>query len=222
MDRHVGLRLSRDDGFFSYRLLGDLEPSWFIFLIRVISGKKSRWAELHTIGTHGVFSGWNKGCFGASYGYMKNKILFCLAAVWLSVTLSCRWQSGEAQSGEAKWLTDYNTALAQAKAENKKVFIDFTGSDWCGWCIKLDKEIFSTPEFADYAAKNLVLVKADFPRSKPQSAELKAQNAKLQQQFQIQGYPTLIILDAGGKQIGEMGYMDGGPKPFLEKLSQLK
>ena len=120
------------------------------------------------------------------------------------------------------WGDNYAAGLEQAKTEGKFVLLDFTGSDWCGWCMKLDKEIFATPEFADYAAKNLVLLQADFPRSKPQSAELKAQNAKLQQQFQIQGYPTLIILNSSGKQIGEMGYMDGGPKPFLAKLSQLK
>ena len=148
---------------------------------------------------------------------MKNKLLLFLAAAWLSSTFS-----PALHAGEAKWLTDYNAALAQAKAENKKVFIDFTGSDWCGWCIKLEKEILSTPEFAEYAAKNLVLVQADFPRSKPQSPELKAQNQKLQQQYQIRGYPTLIILNSQGSKIGQMGYMDGGPKPFLNELSKQK
>src|SRR5882672_6835374 len=81
-----------------------------------------------------------------------------------------------ARAEDLKWLTDAKKAQEQAKAEKKLVLLDFTGSDWCGWCIRLNKEVFSKPEFQDYAAKNLVLVEVDFPRSKTQSAELKAQN----------------------------------------------
>ena len=74
------------------------------------------------------------------------------------------------------WQTDLPAAQAQAKKEGKKIVMDFTGSDWCPWCIKLHKEVFSTPEFTEYAKKNLVLVIVDFPRSKEQSAELKKAN----------------------------------------------
>ena len=120
------------------------------------------------------------------------------------------------------WSEQYDKALAQAKADKKLVLLDFTGSDWCGWCIKLDKEVFSQAEFADYAKKNLVLVELDFPRSKEQSKEIKAQNTKLQGEFKIQGYPTIIVLNSEGKKVGELGYQPGGPKAFIAELDKLK
>jgi len=123
---------------------------------------------------------------------------------------------------ELKWITDAVKAQAQAKAEKKMVFLDFTGSDWCGWCIRLNKEVFSTPEFATYAKKNLVLVEVDFPRRKEQSAEQKKANEALQSKYRIEGYPTIIVLDGDGKQIGELGYMRGGPKTFIEALDKLR
>src|SRR5437870_8783223 len=88
---------------------------------------------------------------------------------------------------ELNWLTDLPKAQAQAKKENKLVMLDFTGSDWCGWCIKLNKEVFSKSEFADYAKKNLVLVEVDFPHAKKQSQELKKANAALKEKYEIKG-----------------------------------
>ena len=128
----------------------------------------------------------------------------------------------QAQAAESDWLTDLPQAQAKAKEENKLVMLDFTGSDWCGWCIKLNKEVFSQPEFADYAKKNLVLVEVDFPRSKPQSAALKKANAALQDKYKIEGYPTIIVLNSAGKKVGELGYQPGGPKPFIAELDKLK
>jgi protein disulfide-isomerase len=120
------------------------------------------------------------------------------------------------------WSEDFAKASEEAKSEKKLLLIDFTGSDWCGWCIKLDKEVFSQPEFAEYAKKNLVLFEADFPNKVKQSDELKAQNAKLQKQYKIEGYPTIIVLDSEGKKVGELGYMAGGPKAFIAALDKLK
>jgi len=100
--------------------------------------------------------------------------------------------------------------------------MDFTGSDWCPWCIKLTKEVFSQPEFADYAKKNLVLVEVDFPRKKKLSAEQKKANDALQQKYRIDGYPTIIVLNGEGKKIGELSYMPGGPKAFLAELEKVK
>ncbi len=120
------------------------------------------------------------------------------------------------------WSEDYEKSLAQAKADKKLVLMDFTGSDWCGWCIKLDKEVFSQAEFTDYAKSNLVLVELDYPRSKEQTKEIKAQNAKLQKEFKIQGYPTIIVLNSEGKKVGELGYQPGGPKAFIAELEKLK
>src|SRR5437867_12918514 len=107
---------------------------------------------------------------------------------------------------ELQWLTDLPKAQAQAKKENKLVMLDFTGSDWCGWCIKLHKEVFSQPEFADYAKKNLVLVEVDFPRTKQQSEALKKANQALQAKYKVEGYPTIIVLNGEGKKVGELGY----------------
>jgi protein disulfide-isomerase len=128
----------------------------------------------------------------------------------------------QAAAAELNWLTDLPKAQAKAKEENKLVMLDFTGSDWCGWCIKLNKEVLSQPEFADYAHKNLVLVEVDFPRSKPQSAELKKANAALQDKYKVEGYPTIIVLNGDGKKVGELGYQPGGPKAFVAELDKLK
>ncbi|HEY5891586.1 MAG TPA: thioredoxin family protein [Chthoniobacterales bacterium] len=130
--------------------------------------------------------------------------------------------SSAAMFAKPGWEENYEKGLEQAKSENKLVLLDFTGSDWCGWCIKLDKEVFSEQKFKDYAKDNLVLVELDFPQNKPQSATLQAQNEKLQEQYQIEGYPTIIVLNSEGKPIGQLGYMPGGPDAFLAELDKLK
>ncbi len=122
----------------------------------------------------------------------------------------------------SEWLTDLPKAQAKAKEEKRMVLLDFTGSDWCGWCIKLHNEVFSKPEFAEYAKKNLVLVEVDFPRKKKLSAEQKKANDALQQKYKIDGYPTIIVLNGEGKKIGKLGYMPGGPKAFIAELEKVK
>ena len=129
----------------------------------------------------------------------------------------------QAGAAEIKWLTDLPQAQAKAKTENKQVLLDFTGSDWCGWCIKFNKEVLATPEFAEYAAKNLVLVEVDFPRKKEQSAELKKANRALGSKYKVGGYPAFVVLDKEGKEIGrQAGYSSGGPKAFIAKLEGFK
>lgn len=120
------------------------------------------------------------------------------------------------------WYTDYSQAKAAAQAQGKPLFLDFTGSDWCGWCMKFDKEVFSTPQFKAYAQDNLILVKLDFPQQKPQSAAEKSQNAELQQQYGVHGFPTLMLLSSNEKELFRQGgYTDGGPEPFIAKLRQV-
>ena len=139
----------------------------------------------------------------------------------VALAIGCLWL--QAQAAESTWLTDLPKAQAQAKSENKIVLIDFTGSDWCGWCIKFDKEVLDTPEFQDYAAKNVVLVKLDFPRKLVQADDLKKANAALQAQYDIHGFPTLLVLDKDGKEIGrQVGYSKGGPQAFIAKLEGFK
>jgi protein disulfide-isomerase len=130
---------------------------------------------------------------------------------------------GTSRAEDGTWLTNYDKALALAKAENKAVLLDFTGSDWCGWCIKMVKETLSQKEFTDYAAKNLILVEVDFPNKKEQSEEIKAKNAELKKKFEVKGYPTFVLVDKDGKQLGmQVGYLEGGPSAFMAKLDGFK
>jgi len=140
----------------------------------------------------------------------------------IAIGLIACWALMQAAVEEVQWLTDLPKAQAKAKAENKLIMLDFTGSDWCGWCIKLNKEVFSKPEFAEFARKNLVAVEVDFPRAKQQTKELKKANESLQEKYNIQGYPTIIVLDGEGKKVGQLGYMPGGPKAFIGELDKLK
>ena len=127
-----------------------------------------------------------------------------------------------ALAGEANWLHDYEAAKKQAKEEGKAIFINFTGTDWCGWCIKLEKEVFSKSEFQEFAKENLVLMEVDFPKKKQQSAEVKAQNKALDKEFHIEGYPTLFLLDADGKKLSEdIGYREGGAQAYVDHLKSL-
>ncbi len=120
------------------------------------------------------------------------------------------------------WLTDWEAAKAKSKAENKPILINLTGSDWCGWCIKIEKEIFSQKAFKDFAAENLVLMEADFPKKKELPAALKKQNAKLEEQYLAGGYPTVFLLDAEGKKLSEdLGTLKGGKDEFIAKLKEL-
>lgn len=134
---------------------------------------------------------------------MLKRNLFVLAL--LLVVVSC--SAGDASD----WQTDYAKALELAKTQNKRVLLDFTGSDWCGPCIELRKRVWSRPEFQKFAKKNLILVEIDFPQRKSQTAELKQQNEKLAGQYGIDqtGFPTVVLLDPGGKVIREFGGYGG-------------
>jgi thioredoxin-related protein len=120
-----------------------------------------------------------------------------------------------------KWETDLEVAKKRAKDENKEILADFTGSDWCGWCIKLKKEVFDQPEFKEYAKKHLVMLELDFPNQKKLPAKEVKQNAKLAEEFKVQGYPTILLMDAEGKEIARTGYQKGGPANYVEHLQGL-
>ncbi|MEO8352301.1 MAG: thioredoxin family protein [Chthoniobacteraceae bacterium] len=119
------------------------------------------------------------------------------------------------------WEDEFDKGVAKAKSENKMALVDFTGSDWCVWCIKLDKEIFSKQEFKDYAKENLVLVEVDFPQLKPLPKEHQERNNELAKKYEIEGYPTVVVLSSEGKEIGRLGYMEGGPKAFVAALKKI-
>jgi len=121
------------------------------------------------------------------------------------------------------WGDNYKEALATAAKENKNVLLDFTGSDWCIWCQRLKKETFDKPQFKDFADKNLVLVEVDFPQGKSLPSEVKKQNDTLQQQYQVEGFPTLVLLSPQGKIIKQnSGYLPGGPQGFIDWANAAK
>jgi len=129
----------------------------------------------------------------------------------------------ERRVSELPWTADLPKALAQAKAENKIVLLDFTGSDWCVWCIKFDDDVLSQPEFASYAKTNLVMVMLDFPNAKPQSDSVKKANKDLQEKFKVDGFPTYVALTPDGKEIGrQIGYLSGGPQAFVAELEKFR
>lgn len=126
------------------------------------------------------------------------------------------------QAQELVWETNVNKAIEVSKASKKPLLMFFTGSDWCGWCIRLQKEVLKTSEFATWAKDNVVLVELDYPRRAPQTEEIKKQNSELQTAFQIQGFPTVVfanVKDVDGKVnfegIGSTGYVPGGPTAWL-------
>ena len=122
---------------------------------------------------------------------------------------------------EDSWLTSYDLAVKQSKQSGKPILVDFTGSDWCGWCIRLHKEVFSQAKFQSWAKKNVVLLSLDYPRAKQQSAAIKAQNAKLQEKYQIEGFPTVLLLEPTGKVIARSGYAPGGAEPWVKSANDL-
>lgn len=148
--------------------------------------------------------------------------------ILLIAFLSLTSMSIQAQK-ELTWHTDMSKATDISIKEKKPLFLFFTGSDWCGWCIRLQKEVFKTPEFVKWAKDNVVLVELDFPRKNEQTDAVKMQNAQLQQQLQVRGYPTVWFVSATKTAdakvnltaLGSTGYVAGGPQAWLDGANQI-
>jgi thioredoxin-related protein len=142
------------------------------------------------------------------------KPLLCSFVLLLTATLSIY---------ASDWTTDYKAALAQAKAQQKLVLLDFTGSDWCGFCQLLEKEVFTQPEFHHYADQAFILVTVDYPHGTQLPDDLKQQNAALKQQLHPDGFPTLVVVDSDGKELGrKVGYKPGsGPQAVIDELKKI-
>ncbi len=146
----------------------------------------------------------------------------------LALTLFLVLGSLTIQAQELTWQTDINKASEISKKSKKPMLLFFTGSDWCGWCIRLQKEVLKTPEFAKWAKENVVLVELDFPRRTPQQPEIQKQNMELQQALGVRGYPTVWFVNASKKdgkinleQIGSTGYVAGGPTAWLDEAKKI-
>lgn len=125
------------------------------------------------------------------------------------------------RASQINWQTNYEQAVSQAKASNKPILLFFTGSDWCGWCKKIDQEVFVTPEFANVAGDKFIFVKVDFPLSNPLPPNVDAQNKELQKKFDIRGFPTIVLLDPNQQQIGVTGYRPGGGASYADHLLKM-
>ena len=150
---------------------------------------------------------------------MKNLLIVLLVALCLN---------GFAQQKELEWHTDVNKAIELSVKTEKPLFMFFTGSDWCGWCKRLVKEVFIKPEFAAWATKNVILVELDFPRRTPISEDLKKQNRELGQMFGVRGYPSIWFVTpevTTGKvnfnKLGSQGYVAGGPKAWIAGANKI-
>ncbi len=125
-------------------------------------------------------------------------------------------------AAEAEWMQNFADAKAKAAKEGKNLLVDFTGSDWCIWCKRLDKEVFAEADFQKEIVKSFVLVKLDFPQDQSLvTEEIKAQNAQLQEQYKVQGFPTVFLMDAAGKPFAQTGYQAGGGAKYLEHVADL-
>jgi thioredoxin-related protein len=144
---------------------------------------------------------------------MKSLTIGIIAAWFAAIAMACAATEG--------WTSDWQAAKDRSKTEGKPILLYMTGSDWCGWCKKLEKEVISQPAFMDFAKQHFVLMEADYPRKKEQPPELKKQNAALEKTYLAGGYPTMWVLDAGGNKLSkDLGEIKGGVDGYITKLKE--
>lgn len=127
------------------------------------------------------------------------------------------------------WMVNVQQANVESSKTGKPIMANFTGSDWCGWCKKLRREVFDTPEFKAWAEKNVILLELDYPRSFQLPDDLKQQNAQLQKAFSVSGYPTIWFFNLTNNDqgqfsidaLGSVGYVAGGPKAWIAKADAI-
>jgi len=150
--------------------------------------------------------------------FVRLPVFVAVAALCVALAFGAIARMGFAAEG--LWQTDFKAAQSKAKEEKKYLLVDFTGSDWCGWCIKLRNEVFDKEPFKAAAPKQFVLVELDFPHNKELSADLKKQNKELSEKYNVQGFPTVLMMDAEGQVVARTGYREGGPDEYLKQLAE--
>ena len=138
------------------------------------------------------------------------------------------FQNFHSQKANLNWHTDLNKAVNISINENKPIMLFFTGSDWCGWCMRLNKEVFNYPEFKTWANENLVLVELDFTRRKPIDSKILNQNRELARMFAVAGYPIVWFvnpqkLDSNKLnfvKLGKLGYLAGGTNMWISEAEK--
>lgn len=152
---------------------------------------------------------------------MKRKSIVITLSVLL-LMLSVVALAASRQKESTGWTNDFKKSSALARSENKYMLLNFTGTDWCSWCIKLQREVFSKNNFKKFANKSLVCVEIDFPKKTKQTEAIKKQNRKLKERYWVNAYPTIIILTPDGKLIGKIiGYRGGGSGKYIEQLVEI-
>jgi len=141
-----------------------------------------------------------------------------LSFLFLSTALQA---AVEKSSSPLNWVTSYEEAVNQSKSTSKPIILFFTGSDWCGWCHKLEREALDTADFAQAAGDKFIFVKLDFPMNSQLPSNLTAQNKQLQKKYDVRGFPTIIILDSQERQIGTTGYRSGGGAQYAQHLFKI-
>lgn len=147
---------------------------------------------------------------------MKKRILLTIAAMLIAFSAHSAFATGTV------WVEDFELAKQTARSQGKDLLINFTGSDWCGWCMKLDKEVFGQSDFLDRIQKEFILVKIDFPKRIKQTEAVKIKNDQLARQYGAKGFPTIILTDSDGFAYGKTGYRKGGVENYLDHVSDLK
>ncbi len=164
--------------------------------------KKRSWQEIGLIGT------------GA--------LLLAAGVVWAGCDIRKAPETAKDQTQqESFWQTDFAAAQKESRASGKPILLSFSGSDWCGWCIKLDKEVFSKPVFQEWARANVIPVLLDFPRRHNLDPAVAQQNEALSEKYDITGFPTVLLVDADGNVLAETGYQEGGAENYVAHLEKL-
>lgn len=145
---------------------------------------------------------------------LMKKTLFLLLTV---LSISCGLVSNNEEPSQL-WITDVKEALIESKETGKPVFAFFTGKEWCSWCKKLDRQILQKENFINYAKENLILLELDFPRGR---RELPQEQINLARKFRIQGYPTVILMDAETNLLGQTGYENMSPQQYVAHIEKM-
>ena len=119
---------------------------------------------------------------------------------------------------ELNWTNSIEDALKTAGEKNRTLLVNFTGSDWCSWCFRLRDEVFTRPEFIEYANNSLVLIELDYPQRKEQTDEMKAYNRKILEKYGVRGFPTILLINKEGNEIGRTGYKQGGAAAYVKHI----
>lgn len=151
---------------------------------------------------------------------MKSSV-FVLVVCALAITGFLIFSSLTSVSPRIHWIENYDEALQKSQATNKPLLLFFTGSDWCIWCNRLEKEVFEDPQFIASAGDSYIFLKLDFPSNKRQDNRIAKQNSQLQSKYHIEGYPTIILLDSNERLIGTTHYEAGGGKKYALYLKKL-